>query len=90
MSNNLILYTCPECGQRMLLPASKARKSCPECTKQRQRDLRRKCTRGNRFGVPEKYIPQGNDDIVRISQQARELGLSYGQYIALREREGKK
>lgn len=113
MPDNLILYTCPECGQSMMLPASKAhaRKRCPGCAKERRRETSRKWhrrhaqavregggaqaasgrkrTRGNRFGVPEPHIPRGNDGIDRISRQARERGLSYGQYVALMEKEGK-
>lgn len=97
MSNNLILYTCPECGQRMMLSKYGGRKSCPDCARnrrleadrQRMRRYREEARVRRRAQASEAHLG-GESEIIRENQAARAAGLSYGQYIALREREGKK
>lgn len=96
MPDNLTHFTCPDCGKSMLLSKHGRRLRCPDCARahqleaDRQKMRRRRANRknGNRYGVPIPYTPRGQDELIRLSQQARAAGLSYGRYIAL-QKEGK-
>lgn len=81
---------CKTCGAEFETTGHWA-KFCPECRKQNKRDWQRKnyLTRTQGPGIAERYLAAKNrrEEMNDVLAKADAAGLSYGQYVAKKERE---
>lgn len=80
-----IIYICEECGIEVEVKDFQGRKTpkfCKACIKERQMDSKRRQEEKKKQLV----LSEKNKIISNVNQQAREAGISYGQWVARNKR----
>ena len=72
---------CQMCGCTFEAKSNRAR-FCMECRKQRKKEFERIRTFGRAFSLDAKKKEKNFLGIAEISVKAKNLGISYGQYVA--------